>query len=89
MTRYARNPAVRETALEGEIFLVDGEGREVFYLDAVTSGLWRLLQEPQTIESCRAVFAEAFPDAPAERLARDLASALADFEARGLVLKVP
>jgi hypothetical protein len=89
VTRFVRNPAVRETLLEEEIFLVDGTGREVFYLDAVTSGLWRLLAEPQTVESCLAVFAEAFPDASAERLAQDLARALADFEARGLVQQVP
>lgn len=89
MTRYMRNPEVRETVLEAEIFLVDAEGREVFYLDAVTSGLWRLLQEPQTIDSCRAVFAEAFPDASADRLSQDLAAALAEFEARGLIHRVP
>jgi hypothetical protein len=88
VTRYVRNPAVRETVLEAEIFLVDGTGREVFYLDAVTSGLWRLLEAPQTIASCMAVFVAAFPDASAERLAQDLAKALADFEAQGLVLRV-
>lgn len=89
MTRFQRNPQVNETTLDDEIFLVDGAGRDVYYLDAVTSGLWRLLAEPRSLEFCKAAFAEAFPDENPERVARDIESALADFEARGLVLKVP
>jgi hypothetical protein len=89
VTRYRRNAAVSETTLGEETFLVDAQGREVYYLDPVTSGLWRLLAEPQTLESCRVVFEAAFPEAPAERIAQDLARVLAELEASGLVLRIP
>ncbi len=89
MTRYRRNPAVRETTLEAETFLVDAAGREIYYLDPVSSGLWRLLAEPRSLADCLEVFADAFPEQPREEIARDLGRALAELEARRLVLRAP
>ena len=36
---YVRNPAVTETTLDDDVFLVEPGTGEVFYLNAVTSGL--------------------------------------------------
>lgn len=46
--RYCRNPAVSATEVENDLFLVEPEGQDVYYLDAVTSGIWRLLEAPAT-----------------------------------------
>lgn len=89
MSRIQHTTGISETTLEAETFLVDSQGREVYYLDAISSALWRLLAEPQSLESCLAVFAAAFPELPPERLARDLEKALADFETHALVTRVP
>ncbi len=86
MTRLKRNPRVSETALGEEIFLVAPESGEVFYLDEVTSGLWRLLAEPRTVADCQATYREAFPDQPAERIERDVEAAVAELERRKLIL---
>jgi hypothetical protein len=88
MSRFKRNPAISETTLGAETFLVDAEGREVYYLDAVSSGLWRLLREPTTLDSCLADFSTAFPDVSADRLREDLARALAELERGGLVFRL-
>ena len=61
--RYKRNSAVSETELDGEIFLVEPETEEVFYLDAMSAGLWRLVAAPQSLGETVEVYHAAFPDA--------------------------
>jgi len=86
MIRYRRNPAVSETTIDGETFLVDPADEEIFYLDRVTTGLWRALSRPQTKAEIAALFQAAFPDVAARKIDADLDAALADLAARGLVL---
>lgn len=87
--KYMRNPAVGETRIEEDVFLVDPADQEVFYLDTVTTGLWGLLEQPVSLEEICAVFAEAFPDQDPARLKSDIEAALTDFIARNFVLTVP
>jgi hypothetical protein len=87
--RWQRNPAISETTVEDETFLVEPESQEVFYLDRVSSGLWRALAEPQDEAGLVALFVAAFPDTPRPTIARDLAAALAEMKRRGLVVRVP
>lgn len=42
-TTYIRNPAVAATEIDAETFLVEPEEGEVFYLDEISSALWRFL----------------------------------------------
>ena len=86
--RYRRNPAVSETELDGEIFLVEPESEEVFYLDAMGAGLWRLLAAPQSIEEAVTVYQAAFPDIDRQTVENDLRTALQTLLERGLVATV-
>lgn len=86
-TVWLRNPAVSATDIDAETFLVDPESGEVFYLDEVSSALWRLLAEPQTGDAIAELFAAAFPEEPPARIARDIATALAEMDRRGLVVR--
>jgi hypothetical protein len=74
MIRLARNPAVTETRLDDEIFLVEPHSDEVYYLDAVSSGLWRLLDGPATLEELQATWSypttERRPDRRCQRSRR-------------------
>ena len=63
LVRYKRNRAVSETELNGEIFLVEPETEELFYLDAMSAGLWRLIAAPQSLGETVEVYHAAFPDA--------------------------
>ena len=45
---YVRNPAVAATEIDAETFLVEPETGEVFYLDEVSSALWRFIIEPRS-----------------------------------------
>lgn len=87
--RYRRNPEVSVTEAEAETFLVLPGTEEVFYLDPLASGLWRLLAEPRDRDEIVATFEAAFPDRPAGELAGDLDAALAELLTRGLALSVP
>lgn len=87
--RYQRNPAVSETELDGEIFLVEPETEEVFYLDTIGAGLWRLIAVPQTLDETVAVYQTAFPDADRKTVEKDLRAALQTLLDRGLVVVVP
>jgi hypothetical protein len=77
---------VSETSVDGETFLVDPADEEIFYLDQITTGLWRSLAEPRTRAEILALFVVAFPKETPGRLDADLKAALADLVARGLAL---
>jgi hypothetical protein len=85
MTRLVRNPDVAVTEVEGDTFLVEPSGNRVFYLDAVTSGIWRLLETPASRAEVFETLAEAFPDEPPDQIADDTAKVLDDMLEAGLV----
>jgi len=76
--RYQRSTAVRETEVEGDFFLVEPNSGEIYYLNAITSGVWRLLDVPRDRGEILDVLVQAFPEASTTRIARDLDRALAD-----------
>ena len=83
--RYRRNPAVREAPVDGEVFLVVPDGEDVFYLDALSSGLWRALADPLGGAELAALYGAAFPDVDRAAIDADVAAALAVLAAKGLV----
>ena len=85
-TLYVRNPAVTETTLDDDVFLVEPASGEVFYLNAVTSGLWTLFASPAREADAAAAYRAAFPDEPADRVSADVRDAVADLLARELIV---
>lgn len=86
--QYRRNPEVRATDVEGEFFLVEPASGQIFYLDPISSGLWRLLAEAQPESEIVATFREAFPEEPAARVAEEVEAALQQLLADRLVVGV-
>lgn len=86
--RFRRNPQVRATDVEGEFFLVEPTSGQIYYLDQVTSGLWRLLAEPLDRDTLIATYREAFPDQQAETLSAQVGAALDEMVAGRLVAPV-
>lgn len=84
-----RNPAIAATEIDAETFLVEPDSGEVFYLDEISSALWRFLEEPRGRDEIVATFAEAFPDVEGARISGDIDRALAELSARGLVVRRP
>ena len=86
--RYRRNPQVRATDVEGEFFLVEPASGQIYYLDQVTSGLWRLLAEPMDRRELIDTYREAFPEEPADQIAVQVGAALEEMVAGNLVAAV-
>ena len=84
--RYGRNPGVTETAVDLEVFLVDPETQEVFYLDVAGTTLWRLIEEPQSFGDVLAVYGAAFPDVDPAKIEADLKAALDKLLEQGLAV---
>lgn len=83
---YVRNPAVTETTLDDDVFLVEPVTGEVFYLNAVTSGLWTLFAAPGSATDATAAYRDAFPEEPAEKIVADVRSAIEDMLTRELIV---
>ena len=75
--------------IEIEDVLVEPAPQDIFYLDAIGSGLWRLLAAPQALAQLQEVVREAFPEQPAAAVDADVAAALDELVARRLVLADP
>lgn len=87
--RYRQSPEVSVTVVEGDTFLVLPDGDDVFYLDSVSSGLWRALMEPCALDELQANYRAAFPERDAAEVDGDVAAAFGALRTRGLIVSVP
>ena len=85
MNQWERAGGVSENPMDDDLFLVAPVSGEIVHLDTMGAAIWRLLEQPQSLEDIQATFAAAFPEADAERLQGDLAVALETLKAAGLV----
>lgn len=74
--------------MDDDLFLVAPTSGEIVHLDQMAAAVWHLLETPCQQSDIAAVFADAFPDVPADRLAADLQLSLQTLIAAGLVQEV-
>lgn len=89
MNRIARRDGIDATEVDEDVFLVEPDSEEVFHLNPVAAGLWRLLAEPMTVAELQAAVREAFPDRPGAAVDAEVAAAVAELLRRRLALSVP
>lgn len=77
---YVQAPGLTETEAGSDHFLADGTGISIYRLNSGSAPIWRLLAEPITLAEVVEIYAAAFPDVPADQIARDCESLM-----RGLV----
>ena len=85
MTAYRRVAGVSETAVDADLYLVAPGSQDIFHLDPLAAGLWRMLQVPATDAALTAVMIEAFPETDAAQIAADVARSLALLSGQGLI----
>lgn len=88
-TKYIRNPAVTETTLDDDVFLVEPGSGEVFYLNPVTGGLWTLFAAPASATEAFTTYQVAFPDNPQDAVQRDVSAAIEEMQQRELIVAYP
>lgn len=84
--RFQRKPGISETPVDDGVFLVEPQSQEIFYLEAISCGLWRELAEPRTRADLHELLGAAFPEVAAERIAADVAAVLDDLIDKRLVI---
>ena len=87
--RYGQRPGINATEIDGDVFLVEPDTEEVFYLNAVAGGLWRALAEPMDLAALTALMRSAFPERAQAELDADVAGTIAELARRRLVISVP
>ena len=83
---YVRNPKIAQRSVDDSVFLVDPDTDRVFYLDALSSGIWNLLGKPININDAVNIVQQAFPDTPSGKIARDVSKLMNKMHRRHLVL---
>ena len=83
--RYRRNEQVTVTTVDDGSFLVEPETQDIFYLDAVSAGVWSALEEPATLQDLQALVAEAFPETPRPTVDADIDALVKDMVERKLI----
>lgn len=86
MTRYRQNPAIAAKRVDDDLFLVNPENDDIYFLNAIGAGVWNLLALPSTADELAATLAAAFPDMARDRLEADVARLVSDMAGRALIL---
>jgi hypothetical protein len=89
VSRIARRDGIDATEVDADVFLVEPDSEEVFHLNPVAAGLWRLLAEPMALAQLQAAVREAFPERAGAEIDREVSEAVAELVRRRLALTVP
>jgi hypothetical protein len=84
--RWRQHPAVRLHVVDDEAFLTDANDEAIHHLNAVGTGLWRLLADGISPEEAANVLQGAFPAIGRDDIAGDIAALFTQLAAAGFIL---
>ena len=76
---------VTEASAEGKRFLTGRNGKSIHYLNDGATTIWRLLEEPTSVEEAIEMLCAVFPDHPAENIRQDVIATFIEFARNGLL----
>lgn len=82
---FVQNRVVQKIRIEGENFLTSPDGRAIYHLNQIGSGIWELLTEPTSKEDIISIMATAFPDIEMSIIEEDVTKILNRFRLKGLI----
>ena len=85
--QYSRKPNIEVTNIDNEIFLVEPESDKIYYLDEISSCIWRMLEKKSEYNEMVDTFAAAFSEIVPEKIEQDLAKVLVDMLQAGVITK--
>ncbi len=62
------------------------EHQDIFYLDALSAGVWTALVEPMSLDELQKLVVDAFPEQPRSAVEADIAALIDDMTNRKLVV---
>jgi len=82
-----QNEGVQKIKIDGESFLTSADGKAIYHLDMIGSGIWELLSEPMTKDSVILILSTAFPDINKETIVKDTSKILSSLRLNNLINK--
>lgn len=73
--------------MDGDLFLVDPGGVAIYHLNALGTGLWRLLDGFHGLDDVVSILGDAFPTVDGSLIEADVAHLIADLADRGLIVE--
>ncbi len=83
--QWCRRAGVKETPVDGDLFLVLPNSGDIYHLNALGAALWRLLAAPADEADAGDTLALAFPDLPRASIDADVRQFFADLRERALL----
>ena len=83
---YKRSVQLMEAELGDELVALEPDVGRCFGFNNVAASVWRLLEQPKTLEQLRDALIEEYEVDP-EQCSRELSELLADMSVKGLVTK--
>lgn len=80
-----RDPQAQKIGIEGESFLTSPDGKAIYHLNVIGSGIWELLAEPTTKDEIVSILAEAFPQIESAIIENDVTEILNRLQASNLI----
>ena len=80
-----RNKLVQKIRIEDENFLASPDGKAIYHLNQIGSGIWELLAEPTSKEDIISILEAAFPGTEKSTIEKDVKKLLKRFQSKGLI----
>jgi len=82
---FIRNKLVQKIQIETENFLASPDGKAIYHLNQIGSGIWALLAEPTSKEVIISTLDTAFPETGRSIIEEDVRKILKRFRLKGLI----
>ena len=83
---FIQNKLAQKIRIEGENFLASPDGKAIYHLNQIGSGIWELLAVPSSKEVIVSTLATAFPQIERSTIEKDVTVILKRFQSKNLVI---
>lgn len=80
-----QNEGVLKIKIDGESFLTSADGKAIYHLDMISSGIWELLSEPMTKDAVISILSTAFPEVDKVTIEKDTSKILSSLRLNNLI----
>lgn len=87
--RFCHVDGLDERMIDGDMFLVDPDGKAIYHLNGLGTGLWRLLDGSHGLDDVISILQNAFPTVDRTLIEGDVARLITDLTDRGLLIEQP
>lgn len=82
---FVQNMHAQKIGIEGESFLTSPDGKAIYHLNQIGSGIWELLAEPTSKKEIISILETAFPQIQRTTIESDVTKILTSFQSNNLI----